>query len=284
MKKILLILIITVLLIFSIFEIWKIYNEQQQQVAVLVYHNIVENEELKAENRDNLTIKDFEEQIKYLKDSGYTTLTPEELYEWKEGKRTIPSKSVVLTFDDGYYSFKYLVQPILEKYDYNAICFLIGNVTKEVTPDYQEGVYGTIGMDEINNHIKNVTYGSHTFNLHNEAENGKPIVTTKSQDEIKEDIELFRNKVFDAKYLAYPFYTYSKEQVQALKEENYKLAFAGEEEMTTQKIDNLKIPRISAIKDINSFKQIFETNKYKNKYGNGLIRKIAITIKHKFEK
>ena len=278
MKKIV-VIIISILLFIGIFEIWKIYNINQKQVAVLVYHDIVENDELKAKNRDNLTTEDFEEQVKYLKNAGYIAISLDELYDWKIGKSDIPEKSVVLTFDDGYYSFKYLVQPILQKYDFKATCFLIGNVTGEKTPEYQEGVYGTIGMDEVNNHIENVTYGSHTYNLHGEADDGKPMMYKKSLDELRQDAENFRNNLFDTKYLAYPFYTYSKDFVKSLEQENYKLAFAGEEEMATKGIDNLKVPRISAIKDINTFKEIFETNKYKNSLGNGLIRKVVKTIK-----
>lgn len=279
MKKILAGIIIGIIALVIIFEVWKIYNVNQKQVAVLVYHDIVENSELKEKNRDNLTIADFEEQVKYLKDSGYTAISPDELYNWKSGKAEIPEKSVVLTFDDGYYSFKYLVQPILQKYDFKATCFLIGKVTGEKTPEYQEGVYGTIGMDEVNNHIPNVTYGSHTYDLHDEADNGKPMMYKKSLEELKQDAESFRNNLFDAKYLAYPFYTYSKDLVKSLEQANYRLAFAGEEEMATKGIDNLKVPRISAIKDINTFKEIFETNKYKNSLGNGLIRKVVKTLK-----
>ena len=278
MKKIVIILI-SILLFIGIFEIWKIYNINQKQVAVLVYHDIVENDELKAKNRDNLTTTDFEEQVKYLKDVGYTSISLDELYDWKIGKSDISEKSVVLTFDDGYYSFKYLVQPILQKYDYKAACFLIGNVTGEKTPEYHEGVYGTIGMDEVNNHIENVAYGSHTYNLHDEADDGKPMMYKKSLEDLRQDAKNFRNNLFDAKYLAYPFYTYSKDFVKSLEQENYKLAFAGEEEMATKGIDNLTVPRISAIKDINTFKEIFETNKFKNSLGNGLIRKVVKTLK-----
>lgn len=281
MKKSIIIITLAIIITITLFEVWKIFNINQKQVPVLVYHNIVENDEQKAQNRDNLTINDFEEQIRYLKESGYTTISTDELYDWKKGKIDIPEKSVVLTFDDGYYSFKYLVQPILEKYDYKAICFLIGTATYEITPEYQENVYGTIGMDEVINHIDNVTYGSHTYDMHKEIEDGEPIITTKTKEELQTDAQNFKNRLFDAKYLAYPFYTYTKDLVKALKTENYKLAFAGEEEMATQKVDDLKVPRISAIKDIETFKEIFETEKYRNKYGNGLIRKIIITVKRK---
>ena len=278
MKKIVVYLILMIVILILFFQIWKNYNLNQKQVAVLVYHNIVQSEEEKAKDQDTLTNAEFEEQIKYLKDNGYTSISLDELYDWKEGRKDIPEKSVVITFDDGFYSFKYLAQPILQKYDFKATCFLIGKVTMQNTPEYEEGKYGTIGLDEVKNKLENITYGSHTFYMHEQTEDGKPIVKSRSYQEIKEDTQKFNTELFDAKYLAYPYYTYTKDFVKVLEEENYKLAFAGEEEMATKGGNNYKVPRISGVKDLKEFKGIFESDKYRNRYGNGLIRKICIKI------
>lgn len=278
MKKTIIFFIIIIIVGTLAFPIWKNYNINQKQVAVLVYHNIVENEEMKKNDQDALTTKEFDDQLKYLKDSGYTSISLDELYNWKEGEIDIPEKSVVITFDDGFYSFKYLAQPILQKYNFKAACFLIGNVTISTTPEYEEGKYGTIGLDEVNNKSENITYGSHTFELHQQNEYGTPIVNEKTFEEIKQDTEKFNTNLFDAKYLAYPYYTYTKDLVKVLKEENYKLAFAGEGEMATKNVNNYKIPRISGVRTIEEFKEIFETEKYRNKYGNGFIRKICLKI------
>lgn len=279
MKKIISILILSILLVFLIFQFWINYNLNQKQVPILVYHNIVLSEEEKVKDQDSLTTEEFEEQIKYLKDSGYTSLSLDEFYQWKENKKDIPEKSVIITFDDGFYSFKYLVQPILEKYNFNATCFLIGKVTIQNTPEYVEGQYGTIGLDEVEGKSENITYGSHTFYMHEQTEEGTPIVKTKSFQELKEDTQKFNTELFDAKYLAYPYYTYTEDYLKVLKESNYKLAFAGEEEMATKGVNNYKVPRISGVRNINEFKSIFESNKYRNKYGNGIIRKICVKLK-----
>ena len=278
MKKTIIFFIIIIIVGTLAFQIWKNYNINQKQVAVLVYHNIVENEEMKKNDQDALTTKEFDEQLKYLKDSGYTSISLDELYNWKEGKIDIPEKSVVITFDDGFYSFKYLAQPILQKYNFKASCFLIGNVTVPTTPEYEEGKYGTIGFDEVNNKSENIIYGSHTYELHQQTEYGTPIVNEKTFEEIKQDTEKFNTELFDAKYLAYPYYTYTNDFIKALEEENYKLAFAGEGEMATKGVNKYKVPRISGVRSMEEFKEIFETNKYRNKYGNGLIRKICVKI------
>lgn len=269
MKKVIIYVILIAIIVIATLQLWKTYNLNKQQVVVLAYHNIVLNEEEKANDPDSLTVDEFEEQLKYLKDNGYSVISVDDYYEWKENNHQIPKKSVIITFDDGYSSFKYLAQPILEKYEYKAICFLIGMNTTKITKEN-----GTIGLDEVENHSSNIIYGSHTFSLHKVDEQGEPIVKNKKYDEIKQDIEDFSKNIIDAKYLAYPYYTYTKDFTKALKEKGYKIAFAGEEEMATKNVDNYKVPRISAIKTMNEFKEIFETNKYKNKYGNGIIRKV----------
>ena len=282
MKKILIYFVLIMFILTLIFHVWKDYNIKQKQVAVLVYHNIVLSQEEKVNDEDALTSDEFDEQMKYLKENGYTSISLDDFYNWKGGQADIPEKSVIITFDDGYYSFKYLAQPILQKYNYKAACFLIGKVTMQNTPEYVEGQYGTIGLDEVKNKSENITYGSHTFYLHEQTSDGRPIVKTKSYEEIKEDTKKFEAELFSAKYLAYPYYTYTKDFLKVLKEENYKLAFAGEEEMATKDAPNFKVPRISAIKNMNEFKTIFETDKYRNRYGNGLLRKVFVKIERTF--
>ena len=280
-EKIIVILALILLVLILSFVLFIKYNQNTQQVIVLSYHNIIsDNVEKDANEYETLTISEFEKQMQYLKDNGYTTISAYELYRWKNKEIEIPEKSVLITFDDGYYSFKYLVQPVLEKYNFKAICFVIGNTVGETTPDFDENVLANIGKDELQDHIANVEYGSHTYNMHHLDENGIAYVRVLSKDDLEKDVESF-SKIFDAEYLAYPYYTYTSDFIDVLKENNYKLAFAGEEEMATRGVNNYKIPRISGAKSFEEFTNIFETDKYRNKYGNGLIRKICVNIERR---
>ena len=223
MKKIIIAIIVIVLISFLGFVK---YNINSQQVVVLSYHNIIPDDVQKNEEEyETLTVSEFEKEMQYLKENNYKTITANELYEWKQGNIEIPEKSVLITFDDGYYSFKYLIEPILEKYEFNAICFVIGNSVTEKTPTYNASKNEMIGKDEIENHIKNVEYGSHTYGLHYLNESGEKAVRLLNKDELKKDTEQFDSLVFKAEYLAYPYYTYTNEYIDVLKESNYKLAF-----------------------------------------------------------
>jgi peptidoglycan/xylan/chitin deacetylase (PgdA/CDA1 family) len=73
-------------------------------LPVLMYHSI---NDLAGNNvnkiREGLTVstKGFEEQLKYIQSSGYTTITSYELSDYISGKFTLPPKPIMLTFDDG---------------------------------------------------------------------------------------------------------------------------------------------------------------------------------------
>ncbi|MBE6055951.1 MAG: polysaccharide deacetylase family protein, partial [Clostridium sp.] len=73
-----------------------IYNNKS--IPVLMYHSI----DYEKGNELRLPKEQFKEQMKYLKDNGYTTLTLKELHNFLDKNNPIPEKSIVITLDDGY--------------------------------------------------------------------------------------------------------------------------------------------------------------------------------------
>ena len=93
----------------------------QTSVPVLLYHHI---------NYDNdvLSIPPelFEEHLKFLKSDGYESITKEQLGEYLDaGKKTWKDKAVLITFDDGYLDTWVYAYPLLKKYGFKAILFLV---------------------------------------------------------------------------------------------------------------------------------------------------------------
>ncbi|HZX49561.1 MAG TPA: polysaccharide deacetylase family protein [Candidatus Paceibacterota bacterium] len=91
-------------------------------IPVLVYHGIVG----KAEG-DNVTTRDFKEQMMALKDAGWETVSIEEFQAFMKGELQLSEKSFLLTFDDGRKDSYYPVDPILRALDYEAVMFVITN-------------------------------------------------------------------------------------------------------------------------------------------------------------
>lgn len=96
------------------------------RVPILTYHYIGGNPNPKDRRRDALSVSPdiFEQQVAYLVKEGYTTISLDTLAAAMEGKASLPSNPIVLTFDDGYIDFYLNAYPILKKYHLNATVFI----------------------------------------------------------------------------------------------------------------------------------------------------------------
>ncbi|MFA5407940.1 MAG: polysaccharide deacetylase family protein [Bacilli bacterium] len=282
-KKLLLIIILILSLIMVIdvcAKMWVNYNINKPQIPVLMYHSII-YDELYNNEPEVITLSAFEEQMKYLNDNGYKTLTLDQLYDWKKGKNKSYEKAVVLTFDDGFYNVYYLARPILEKYDFHAAEFIIGSSVNKVTKPFNQNEYGTIGLDVISTTDSVIEYQSHSYDLH-QLIDGKKKILISSNLELENDLSKMK-ELMEPTYMTYPYNTDTSQMRSLLKKYNYKLAFRCESEKATKEVDNYQVPRIGVSNDFEDFKTIFETTSYNNRYGNGLLRKILVTIERKFK-
>ncbi len=91
-----------------------------QLVPVLVYHNIGPQ----ARGRLVIAVQSFREQIRYLKDHGYRVVSLKQFLEFTSLERQLPKRTVVLTFDDGWKSFKEYAYPILKEVGFPATLFI----------------------------------------------------------------------------------------------------------------------------------------------------------------
>jgi peptidoglycan/xylan/chitin deacetylase (PgdA/CDA1 family) len=108
-----------------------------QLVPVLVYHNIGKE----ARGRLVLGADAFAEQMKYLRAQGYRVVSVAEFVEWLNLKRQLPRKTVVLTFDDGYRSFREYAYPVLKELRFSATLF--------VYTDYVGAGRNALNWDEL---------------------------------------------------------------------------------------------------------------------------------------
>jgi peptidoglycan/xylan/chitin deacetylase (PgdA/CDA1 family) len=91
-----------------------------QIVPILVYHNL--GPQMKG--RLLMATSRFEEQMRYLKEHGYRVINMREFLEFIDGKRQLPKQAVVLTFDDGYRSFREYAEPVLKELGFTATLFV----------------------------------------------------------------------------------------------------------------------------------------------------------------
>ena len=161
-------------------------------IPVLNYHQV----EPKDGNPLTLWPEQFEAQMEYLAAEGYTTITIDEMMDALENGTSLPEKSVIITFDDGYADNYEYVYPILKKYGFKATIFLIYDFTNAY-PNY-------LTWDQVAEMKASglIHFESHTMTHANLAE-------LTSVDELRHEIadshDLLSEKLgYDMHYIAYP--------------------------------------------------------------------------------
>lgn len=185
------------------------YNDKS--IPVLMYHSI----DYEKGNELRIPKEIFREQMKYLKDNEYTTLTFDELYKFLVDNKPIPKKSVIITFDDGYKDNYENAYPILKQFGLNATIFVItdtidkdknyltSNELKELDQNGIDIESHTVGHEQLNK----LTYEKQLDTL---------IKSRKSLERI-----LGR----EVKYIGYPFGKWNNNTLIAVKDAGYSMAF-----------------------------------------------------------
>ena len=94
------------------------------RVSVLGYHDFSETE---AETEMKIRTSKFRLQMETLRKLDLAVVSLPDFIAWKNGEKEIPSKSVLLTFDDGWKSFHTDAYPILKEFGYPFTIFLYKN-------------------------------------------------------------------------------------------------------------------------------------------------------------
>ena len=105
------------------------------QVPVLRYHHVSNG----AEYPMTLTPGRFEEQIRALREAGYTAVSLTELHDYVYKGFDLPEHPVVITFDYGYLDAWTEAFPVLQRYGFNASIFITGAFLgrSQTTNDYK---------------------------------------------------------------------------------------------------------------------------------------------------
>jgi peptidoglycan/xylan/chitin deacetylase (PgdA/CDA1 family) len=241
-------------------------------VPILTYHRIVDESDLSSRhmvdgrvNQMIVTKEEFEKQIAFLKEEGFTSLTLPELHEFLINKQEIPKKSVVITFDDGYKDNVIEAYPILKKYGFQAASFLIaGMITAEdrpFTPEYVQ--YAT--TEELASACSVFSYYSHTFDFHHRkgssTKDKKSFLITEEAGAIRKDVAKSIGVLKgESLAFAYPYGEYSPKSIRILKELGIDMAFTTEERDASQDDHLYELPRHSVFYDTNmtKFRSIFK--------------------------
>jgi peptidoglycan/xylan/chitin deacetylase (PgdA/CDA1 family) len=102
-------------------------QERTNKIKVLMYHRIVQEVPEKYNHWHYVTVTEFRKQLKLIDSLGYTPITFTDYKLYKEDKLTLPSKPIILTFDDGYMDTFENAIPIMKEMGMKAVVFVIGD-------------------------------------------------------------------------------------------------------------------------------------------------------------
>jgi peptidoglycan/xylan/chitin deacetylase (PgdA/CDA1 family) len=207
-----------------------------QLVPVLVYHNIGKE----ARGRLVLGVDAFTEQMKYLKANGYRVVSVAEFVEWLHLKRQLPKKTVVLTFDDGYRSFREYAYPVLKELRFTATLFVytdyVGAGRNALTWDELKALAAD-GFD-VQAHSK-----SHSDLRRGEHET-EAQYARRMQAELAEPPRVLAKSVGrPISILAYPYGRVDDSVLTKVKEQGYQAAFTVRRESNAAFVEPLRISR-----------------------------------------
>lgn len=137
------------------------------KLPVIMYHSLLKDEKLQNDYTVSPTL--FENDLKYLTENGYTTVVVKDLTDYVYGKKSLPEKCIMLTFDDGYYNNYYYALPLLEKYNCKAVISPIASVSEKFTETKDISVtYGHITFDDMKEMSDSgyVEIQNHSYDMH----------------------------------------------------------------------------------------------------------------------
>lgn len=233
MKKLFLFFVGCFLLVFFVFILYE-HVLFLENIPVLAYHDVSAS----PTEETDIKVEDFERQMKYIS-KHFNTLSLNEFFDWKTGDK-MNGKNVVLTFDDGKESFYTTVVPLLEKYNLKGTIFVIESAIG------MDGYLSRAQVEDLKMNHPNIMVASHSYNLHGEE-------AARSNDFQIYDEDMKKNENNGYVYYAYPFGIHNDAYKEALKENDYKMAFLfSPSKWANRSQDYFEITRVPIYKS-NSF-------------------------------
>ena len=199
-------------------------------IPVITYHHILRDEENTRFRHTSTTtsVRAFSNQMTWLRDMGYTTLTMYQLEDYVHNRANLPARAVVITFDDGLKSVSRYAYPILKQYGFKATAFIITSRIKRHPQKWAPKSLQFMSVSELEA-IKDIfDFQSHTHFLHRVDAHRRPILLSRSYHNILFDFERSRRALAQFNphvlYLSYPFGGYNATAVQAASDAGFHLA------------------------------------------------------------
>ena len=212
----------------------------EKRLPILMYHLILKNPG--NSNKFIVPQNAFEEDLKYIKSHGYTTILVQDLIDYTENKKDLPDKPILLTFDDGAFNNYLYAFPLAKKYEAKFVFSPIAKEAERYTTTHDENpTYSHANWGKISEMSKSglVEIQNHTYNMHSNKKSRIGCTKKRSEsneeykqklsEDIKKSQELIsKNTGFTPTAFFYPYGAKSDCSEEILKSLGFKATFLCE--------------------------------------------------------
>lgn len=213
-------------------------------VPIIMYHSLLPG-------GDSTYVIDpalFEQDLQYLCENGYATVTVADLIAYVDEGTPLPDKPVMLTFDDGYYNNYLYAQPLLKQYGMRAVISPIGSVSEFYSdhPEEQDKPrYSHVTWEQLTEMVGSGVWEiqHHSYDLHHIDQTWKGVVQKKGEDsqtyrqaltdDLNKASQLLKDQVgVTPAAFVYPFGAYAAGTDPVLRELGFRATLSCEERVS----------------------------------------------------
>ncbi|MFP2769113.1 polysaccharide deacetylase family protein [Oceanisphaera sp. KMM 10153] len=221
----------------------------RREVPIIMYHRFIRSDGEKGVHGTYMHVNMLEKHFKLLKRLGFETLTFADLAEQGMASRLAPGKKyIIITVDDGYRDNYELLFPLLKKYGFKAVIYMVTgeqfNRWDVENPDHPEKRVELMSPDQIREMADSglVEFGGHTLT--------HPHLNTLDKDSQRHEIaenkaqleQLLGQKLVS---FSYPFGSHNQDSKTLAQQLDYPFAVATDSGPLAMHEDPYQIRRIA---------------------------------------
>lgn len=203
---------------------------ERRVLPILMFHHVSD----RKRNDMTITKAKLEEVLRLLSNLGFVTILPDDWFAYCEGKKDLPEKICLLTFDDGWKNQYENAAPLLSKYGCRAVFYI-----------YPDFIGGSAAMSW--RQLKELARAGHVIGSHSYTHEK---LILRKPFESKEDYakrlafecagsakKIVAQLGFRPKDFCYPYGYYSEDLFSALEKAGYRSAVSVNQNQNTKETD-----------------------------------------------
>lgn len=201
-------------------------NGMPGRISILMYHQVGQFAPMKAHRANYCDHRRFATQMAFLARFGYSVLSLDEALVCLRGERPIPTRAVVLTFDDAYDNFADFALPVLRRHGFPATVYAIsgwlGRRAEWFAKDPGRPIPTLMSAGRLREvRAAGIAIGSHTVN-HVKLAEVDPATRRRELIDSRMALEDVLGEPVD--HLCYPFGSFATDTIRAAAEAGYRSA------------------------------------------------------------